>query len=61
MGTAAMISYQLTEQDARVLAALHDVPLSDPIESVAFVANVTMLELRDSMFRLALRQPDPEA
>ena len=56
-----MISHQLTEQDARVLAALHEVPDSDPIERVAFVANVTILELRDSMFRLALRQPDPEA
>jgi hypothetical protein len=61
MGLAAMISRQLTEQDARVLAALHEVPDSDPIECVAFEANVTMFELRDSMFRLALRQPDPEA
>ena len=56
-----MIPRQLPEQDARVLAALHEMPDSDPIECVAFEANVTMLELRDSMFRLALRQPDPEA
>ncbi len=50
----------LTEQDAHVLAALNDVP-DGPIEEVAFVAGVTMEQLRDSMFRLALRQPDPEA
>jgi hypothetical protein len=56
-----MISRQLTEQDARVLASLHEVPDSDPIECVASEANVTMLELRDSMLRLALRQPGPEA
>lgn len=56
-----MMFRQITERDAHVLAALHEVPEWEPIECVALAANVTMLELRESMSRLALRQPDPEA
>lgn len=51
----------LTEQDAAVLAALCEVPDAEPIEEVAARAGVTMAQLRESMVRLALRQPDPEA
>lgn len=41
--------------DARMLAALHDVPDDRPLEEVAARAGVEMATLRESMRRLALR------
>lgn len=43
--------------DSKVLAALHGIPDSKPLENVAEAAGVDMATLRASMRRLALRVP----
>ena len=45
----------LSELDARVLAALWQVPDEDPIERLAAVANVPLALVRPTLRRLALR------
>lgn len=47
-----------TAVDARVLAALHDVPDSEPLEALAHAALVPMTTLRAALQRLALRHAE---
>lgn len=55
---AAMAQQWRACVDARVLAALHDVPDSEPMEALAEAAGVTIGALRMSMRQLALRHTE---
>lgn len=56
-----MISRQLTEQDADVLALICDAPYVVEVQEIARICEMTFDDALDSLVRLALRQPDPEA